>query len=301
MIFVRNTLGGIIISNKGEHMKKGLVLEGGAMRGLYTSGILDVFMENNIPFDGIAGVSAGAAFGCNYKSNQPGRVIRYNLKYIGDPRYFSLRSLIKTGDYFGADFCFHEIPEKLDRFDSEAFENSPVEFFVVCTDVVSGKAIYKRIQKVGYEELEWIRASASMPLAAKVVNIRNLKLMDGGLSDSIPLKFFQKMGYEKNVVILTRPEDYVKGPSRTLPVIKRTMKKYPEFIRTVENRPEMYKKQLEYVKEQEEKGNCYVIRPEKALPIGYIDKDPSLVKETYDLGRLAGIKHLEGVKKYLEL
>ncbi len=282
-------------------MKKGLVLEGGAMRGLFTAGILDVFMENDIPFDGIVGVSAGAAFGCNYKSDQPGRVIRYNLKYIGDPRYFSLRSLLKTGDYFGADFCFHEIPEKLDIFDKEAFESSPMEFFVVCTDINTGKAIYKRINKVGYEELEWIRASASMPLAARVVNIRSLKLMDGGLADSIPLKFFRKMGYEKNVVILTRPEGYVKTASRTLPVIRRTMKKYPSFIRTVEKRPEMYRRQLEYVKEQEESGNCYVIRPPEALPIGYIDKNPDLVKQTYEIGRIVGLNHLDNVKKYLEI
>ncbi len=282
-------------------MKKGLVLEGGAMRGLFTAGILDVFMENDIPFDGMIGVSAGAAFGCNYKSNQPGRVIRYNLKYIGDPRYFSLRSLIRTGDYFGADFCFHEIPEKLDRFDNEAFEASPMDFFVVCTDIKTGKAVYKRIQKVGYNELEWIRASSSMPVAARVVNIDGFSLMDGGLADSIPLKFFQHMGYEKNVVILTRPDDYVKRPSKTLPVIKRTMRKYPKFIKTVENRPEMYQKQLEYVKEQEKNGSTFVIKPPKALPIGYIDKDPKLIKETYDIGRKVGKENLEGLKKFLEL
>ncbi|MBR6801308.1 MAG: patatin family protein [Eubacteriaceae bacterium] len=282
-------------------MKKGLVLEGGAMRGLFTSGILDVFMENDIPFDGIVGVSAGAAFGCNYKSNQPGRVIRYNLKYINDPRYFSLRSLIKTGDYFGAEFCFHEIPEKLDVFDAATFESSDMEFFVVCTDVETGKAIYKRIQKVGHEELEWIRASSSMPLAAKIVRIGEHKLMDGGLADSIPLRFFQHMGYDKNVVILTRPEDYVKAPSKTLPIIKKTMKMYPEFIKTVERRPEMYHKQLEYVKMQEQIGSAYVIKPPKALPIGYIDKNPDLIKETYEIGRIVGRKHLENVKEFLEL
>ena len=281
-------------------MKKGLVLEGGAMRGLFTSGVLDVFKENNIPFDGIVGVSAGAAFGCNYKSDQPGRVIRYNLKYISDPRYFSLRSLLRTGDYFGADFCFHEIPEKLDIFDVETFENSPVEFFVVCTDIETGKAIYKRISKVTYEELEWIRASSSMPLAAKIVRIGEYKLMDGGLADSIPLKFFQHMGYEKNVVILTRPEDYVKAPSRSLPIIRRTMKKYPELIRTVENRPKMYHNQLRYVRMQEELGNAYVIKPPKALPIGYIDKNPELIKETYEIGRNMGNRHLERVKEFLE-
>lgn len=282
-------------------MKTGLVLEGGAMRGLFTAGIMDVFMENNIPFDGIVGVSAGAAFGCNYKSNQIGRVIRYNLRYAGDPRFFGLRSLITTGDYFGSEFCYHEIPEKLDIFDNETFENSETEFFVVCTDVVTGKAVYKRCVKVGDEELEWIRASASMPLASKIVQIGDYKLLDGGLADSIPLKFFQHMGYDKNVVILTRPEGYVKSPSKTLPVIKSTMKKYPNFIRTVENRPKMYAKQLEYVSQEEKKGTAFVLRPPKALPIDYVDKDKLLIKETYNIGRDVGKENLEKVKEFLEI
>lgn len=148
-------------------MKCGLVLEGGAMRGLFTAGVTDVFMENGIAFDGAVGVSAGAAFGCNYKSYQPGRAIRYNTRFCRDKRYCSIRSLITTGDMFGADFCYHEIPEKLDVFDFDTYENSAMEFYVVCTDVETGKPVYHRCDTMNSRELEWLRASASMPMAAE--------------------------------------------------------------------------------------------------------------------------------------
>ena len=125
-------------------MKTGLVLEGGAMRGLFSAGVMDVLMEHQITFDGAIGVSAGAAFGCNYKSRQPGRVIRYNTMYAKDPRYCSLRSFLRTGDLFRADFCYHELPKKLDVFDAEAFQQNPMEFYVVCTDIQTGKAVYRK-------------------------------------------------------------------------------------------------------------------------------------------------------------
>ena len=149
-------------------MKRGLVLEGGAMRGLFTAGILDTMMENNIEFDGIIGVSAGAAFGCNYKSKQIGRTLRYNVKYCNDPRYCSFRSLLKTGDIYGAKFCYHDLPEKLDIFDFRAFECNKTEFYLVCTDIETGKPVYHKMEKCDYDELEWMRASASMPLVSRV-------------------------------------------------------------------------------------------------------------------------------------
>ena len=158
-------------------MKKGLVLEGGAMRGMFSAGVIDVLMENNIEFDAVVGVSAGAAFGCNYKSKQIGRTIRYNMKYIKDPRYCSFRSLIKTGDMFGKDFCYNEIPNKLDPFDNDTFKKNPVEFYVVATDINNGKAVYKKLDSADGYGLSYMRASASLPLVAKPVKIDGKELL----------------------------------------------------------------------------------------------------------------------------
>lgn len=184
-------------------MKKGLVLEGGAMRGLFTAGILDVLMEHDIWPDGVIGVSAGAAFGCNMKSKQPGRALRYNKNLVNDWRYSSLRSLLTTGDYFGGDYAYHYVPRHIDYFDVDTFSKNPMEFWVVCTNVDTGKAEYKRLTEVDYDSLEYIRASASMPIAARIVTVDGKKMLDGGIADSIPLRFFQQQGYEKNLVILT--------------------------------------------------------------------------------------------------
>lgn len=186
-------------------MKRGLVLEGGAMRGLWTAGVTDVMMEHDIWPDGLIGVSAGAAFGCNYKSRQPGRAIRYNTRFAKDSRYSGLRSLLRSGDYFNAEFGYHIVPYEYDIFDTQTFEQSPMQFTVVCTDVLTGRAVYHDIDHVDYDELEWLRASASMPLASKIVNVQGHQLLDGGVSDSIPLAYFESQGYNRNVVIPTQP------------------------------------------------------------------------------------------------
>lgn len=167
-------------------MKHGLVMEGGAMRGLFTAGVIDVMMEEGIGFDGAIGVSAGAVFGSNYKSNQPGRVIRYNLRFCQDPRYSSFRSLAKTGDLFGADFCYREIPDHLDPFDREAYESSPMDFYVVATDVHTGKPVYHNCRKGDREDLDWFRASASMPLAARIVEVGDTSCWMEGFPTPFP-------------------------------------------------------------------------------------------------------------------
>ena len=221
-------------------MKTGLVLEGGAQRGMFTAGALDVMMERGVNFDGLIGVSAGACFGCNFKSHQPERAMRYNLKYIRDPRYCSLQSLIKTGDLYGADFCYREIPLHLDPFDSETFRKSPVEFYVVCTDVHSGEAVYQKLTKGDEEDMDWIRASASMPMVSRVVHVGGRDLLDGGAADSIPLRWFQSIGYEKNVVILTQPRDFVKQKNSMLPLMRIALRKYPKLVDTMAHRHEVY-------------------------------------------------------------
>lgn len=282
------------------NMKTGLVLEGGAMRGMFTAGVTDVMMENVIEFDGAIGVSAGAAFGCNYKSRQPGRVIRYNTQFCNDPRFCSVRSLIKTGDMFGADFCYHELPEKHDVFDNEAFNSNPMEFHVVCTDVLTGKAVYQRLDKISYDALEWMRASASMPLASRVVEVGGYKLLDGGISDSIPLEYFQSIGYDKNVVILTQPDGYVKKPSRAMAAMKLMLRKYPELIKALEKRPEVYNKQVAYVRNEEKNGSTFVIAPDEKLPIGHIEHNADNLRKVYNLGREVAEKRLSELKAFME-
>lgn len=281
-------------------MKNGLVLEGGAMRGLFTAGIIDVFMENDIVFDGAVGVSAGAAFGCNYKSDQPRRVIRYNTRFCRDKRFCSVRSLIKTGDMFGAEFCYHEIPEKLDLFDFETYRNSPMEFYAVCTDVNTGKPIYHRCDTMSDTELEWIRASASMPIAARIVSVDGYSMLDGGISDSIPLKFMEKSGYERNVVILTQPRDYTKSKNSLLPLMKMVYRKYPGLLKTIENRHIMYNNQLKYVRKAEKEGRAYVIAPEEKLPVKRVEHDPEVLREVYRIGRMAGMKHLAAIREFMK-
>lgn len=281
-------------------MKKGLVLEGGAMRGLFTAGIIDVLMEEGIEFDGAIGVSAGACFGCNYKSGQIGRTLRYNLKYCKDPRMAGFRSLLLTGDIYGAEFCYRDIPKKLDIFDNEAFINSPMEFHVVATDIVTGKPVYHKCVD-GYDnDLDWIRASASMPLVSRIVESDDMKLLDGGISDSIPLKYYQSIGYNKNLVILTRPEGYIKGPNKLMPLMKLRLRKYPNFIKTMANRHNDYNEAIRYIREEEQKGTTFVLCPDEELPISRVEHNPERIQNVYNIGREAAIRNLEGIKKFLE-
>jgi len=282
-------------------MKYGLVLEGGALRGLFSAGVIDVLMENGIDFDGAVGVSAGACFGCNYKSRQPGRAIRYNTRFCRDKRYCSVKSLIITGDMFGADFCYHRIPEELDVFDFRTFKNNPMEFFAVCTDIETGKAVYHRCHDAGYSDLEWIRASASMPLAARIVEHEGRKLLDGGISDSIPLRFMEVEGYEKNLVILTRPRSYTKSHSKTEQLIALRYKKYPALVKACRVRPEVYNRQLRYVSDAEADGRAFVIAPEESLPISHIEHDQDVLLEVYRTGRMAAKKKLDELKVFLGL
>ena len=279
-------------------MKKGLVLEGGAMRGLFSAGVIDILMENNLLPDGVIGVSAGAAFGCNIKSKQPGRVIRYNKKLAHDWRYASFCSLLTTGDYFGGEYAYHYMPRHLDYFDVETFNNNPMEFWAVCTNVGTGKAVYKRLMEVDNNCLEYIRASASMPIAARIVTVEGKKLLDGGIADSIPLRFFQEQGYDRNLVVLTQPANYVKEPNKLMPLMRLWLRRHPRIIRALEQRHIMYNNQLEYVRQEEKKSNTLVLRPETALTIGHLSHNPDDMQATYEHGRKVATKHLEEIKAF---
>ena len=286
---------------EGSKMKKGLVLEGGGIRGIFSAGVMDVLMEEGIEFDGAIGVSAGAAFGCNYKSRQPRRAIRYNLKYAKDPRYSSVRSLLKTGDLFNAQFCYHDIPEKLYPFDWKAFRENPMQFFLVCTDVETGKPVYHLCDNDSdWQMLEWFRASGSMPLVSRVVEIGSQKLLDGGISDSIPLRFMENKGYDRNVVILTRPAGYVKERAPMMRVISRVLQQYPEAVKAMENRHNVYNETLAYIRQREAGKFAFVIRPEEDLDVGRIEHDRFKIREAYKAGRRAARKRLNALRRFLD-
>ena len=281
-------------------MKIGLVMEGGAMRGLFTAGVIDVLMENQITFDGAIGVSAGAAFGCNFKSRQIGRVIRYNTKYCRDPRYGSFRSLLKTGDIYSKEFAYGELPNVLDPFDTKAFSENPMEFYVVATNIETGLPVYHKCETGTGEDMDWIQASASMPLVSHPVEIGGKLLLDGGMSDSVPLAYFQSIGYQKNVVILTRPEDYRKKKNKLMPVIRVRMHQYPNMIETLAYRHIMYNDEIAYIRKQKELGNTFIIEPREALHIGPVEHNPKELLRVYETGRKTAMEQLPALQAFLQ-
>ena len=280
-------------------MKTGLIMEGGGMRGMFTAGVTDVLMEAGIEFDGAIGVSAGAAFGCNYKSRQTGRAFRYNAKYCADKRYSGIGVLLREGNLFSKSFCYEELPVKLDPFDFKTYMNNPMEFYLVCTDVETGEAIYHRYE--GWEDhgFEWFRATTSMPLVSQIVEIDGRKLLDGGVADSVPVQFFEGIGYDRNVVILTQPRGYIKKKNRLLPLMKLKDRKYPKLVATVANRHNEYNQTLAYIEEQERLGKLLVICPEEDLNISRAAKDANELKRVYEIGREIATQRLDEIQAYL--
>lgn len=274
-------------------------MEGGAMRGMFTAGVTDVLMENGIRFDGAIGVSAGAVFGCNFKSEQIGRVIRYNLRFCKEPKFCSLRSLVRTGDLYGAEFCYRTLPHELDRFDVEAYRSNPMDFYVVCTDADTGEAVYHNCLDGDDEDIDWMRASASMPLAARPVLLDGRRLLDGGVADSIPIRYFESIGYDKNVLILTQPKGYRKKPQSKMKMIRLLLRKYPNLVEKIENRYRIYNETLDYILEKEKAGEILVIRPSAKLKVGSIEHDPDKLQSVYVSGRIAMKRQLKELKHFL--
>ncbi len=283
-----------------SNIKTGLVMEGGAMRGMFTAGVIDVFMENNITFDGAIGVSAGVIFGCNIKSHQIGRVIRYNKKYCRDPRFRSTLSLLFTGSLYNVKFGYETIPNKLDPFDVETYRTNPMKFYMVATDCRKGDPVYKELANGDSEDLKWMRASASMPLVSTVVKIDGEHYLDGALTDSIPLEHFESMGYNRNIVILTRPAGYVKKPESMQGLINFTLRKYPKLVEKMNIRHEMYNRQTSYVFDKAKNGEAIVICPPSELPVSRSDNNPEHLQECYDLGRKVAEEKLDAVKTFLQ-
>ena len=263
-------------------MKVGLVLEGGAMCGMYTAGVLDIFLDNNIKIDGIIGVSAGVLFGVNYLSKQRGRAIRYNKKFANDKRYMGIRSLIKTGNIINRDFAYYEVPFKLDVFDEETYEKSNTDFYATLTNVDTGKPEYIKITNV-FNQMEILRATSAMPFVSNIVELENGRYLDGGISDSIPIEKCIELGYDKVIVILTRPIDYRKKKTNTI-ITKLIYRKYPNLINSINTRFQNYNNSVEKIIEMENRKEIFVIRPSKTVHIKRIERDSNKLQEMYDLG-----------------
>ncbi|MFS6153110.1 patatin family protein [Streptococcus agalactiae] len=275
----------------------GLVLEGGGMRGLYTAGVLDAFLDAGIKVDGIISVSAGALFGVNFVSRQRERALRYNKKYLSHPKYMSLRSWLRTGNFVNKDFTYYEVPMKLDVFDDEAFKKSSIDFYAVATEMTSGKPEYFKIDSV-FEQMEILRASSALPVVSKMVVWQGKKYLDGGLSDSIPVDFARGLGFDKLIVVMTRPLNYQKKPSSGR-LYKTLYRKYPNFVKTVSNRYQQYNNSLEKVMSLEKTGDLFAIRPSKSLVIGRLEKNPDKLDSIYQLGMKDAKSGMPELNSYL--
>ena len=279
-------------------MKVGLVLEGGGMRALFTAGVLDALLDvKELNIDGIVGVSAGALFGANYVSGQKERAIRYNKKYARDKRYMGLYSWITTGNAVNKEFAFYEIPFKLDVFDQEKFKESKIDFHVVMTNIENGQAEYILIEDV-FEQMEYLRATSALPFASKIIEINGKKYLDGGISDSIPIDYCESLGYDKIILILTRPEDAHKNDKLSF-LYKLVYRKYPNLVERLINMGKDYEVVLKKIEDLENKKKIFVIRPPKVLKIGRLEKNEDKIQNVYDIGLNTGKKEIDNLLKYL--
>lgn len=274
-----------------------LVLEGGAMRGMYTAGVLDCFMDHDISFDAVIGVSAGALFGVNLLSKQRGRVIRYNKRFNSDKNYMGIRPLLREKNIVSTKYAYDTVPRELDPFDDEKYKKSDIPFYAVVTNIRTGKPEYVQIKSV-FDQMDVLRASGSMPVVSKPVKLGNEWYLDGAVTDSIPYEHMLDMGYDRVVVVLTKPADYIKKPMPRLftSVYK---KRFPRFYEAFSNRHIMYNYQLEHLRELEKQGIAEVLRPSEHIKISKVEKDPNKLESLYQLG-LRDAKRLLADKQGME-
>ena len=279
-------------------IKSGLVVEGGGMRGVYSSGVLDFFIEKDLFFENNYGVSAGACHLCSYLAKQYKRAFRVNVDYLNDKRYCSVHSLLKTGNLFGAEMLYDIIPNELDLFDYDTYNKNESNFYVVITDINTGKPEYVKIGDLK-KDIIYVRASSSLPLLAQNVKINDKEYLDGGISDSIPIKKSIADGNKKNVVILTRDSTYRKGKNSLMPIIKLKYKKYPNFVKSMADRYIVYNEILDFIKELEDNGDVFVIRPKKPVNIGRTEKNREKLEALYNDGYNDAKDCYEELLKYL--
>ena len=279
-------------------MKIGLVLEGGGMRGLFSAGVLDALLDlKELSVNGIVGVSSGALFGVNYVSKQKERAVRYNKKYADDKRYMGLHSWITTGNAVNKDFAFYELPYKLDVFDNETFKKAETDFYVVMTNVESGKPEYVLIEDA-FAQMEYLRATSALPFASKIIEINGKKYLDGGISDSIPIDYCRNLGYDKIIVVLTRPENTHKEDKLNF-LYKLVYRKYPNLVERLINMGKDYEVVLKKIKDLENENKIFVIRPPEVLKIGRLEKNEDKIQNVYDIGLNTGIKEIDNLLNYL--
>lgn len=266
-----------------QKSKLGLVVEGGGVRAIYAAGVLDVLHDMCLPFSGVIGVSAGAIHGISFVSGQKGRSYRIYTRFCRDPRFFSFRIWLRTGNIVDNDFCYRQIPQELEPFDQKAFEASGMEFWTVSTNLETGKPEYIRMRDC-FAEIDALIASASLPYVSKPVHYRGKLLLDGGCSDRVPLRAFQSMGFDRNVVVLTHPEDH-RVKDRDAALVRLFYRKYPAFCRTFENSPQGYEKTQAYLKAEERKGTVFIIRPKAPIPVSRLSHAPQAIIRAYEMGR----------------
>ena len=283
-----------------SNFKTGLVMEGGGMRGMFTAGVIDVFMENEIVFEGAIGVSAGATFGCNYKSKQIGRAIRYNKRFSHHPKYGSFFNWIKSGNLYDPEFCYDILPHKLDVFDLETYRKNPMEFYVVASDCETGNPIYKKLETCDERELVWMRASASIPFVYKIVEVDGYKLLDGGMTDSIPLQYFESLGYNRNIVILTQTRSFEKKTTSMMGLIKQSLRKYPKVVESMKNRAQKYNSEKNYIFKKESLGELIVICPPEGFRMNRLEHNPRKLQLCYEIGRHSALEKINQIKEFLK-
>lgn len=278
----------------------GLILEGGGMRGTYTAGLLDFFLDKGMEFSHVYGVSAGACMMSSYLSKQRERGYRTYVDYLDSRHYCSIDSLLTSGDLFNAKMCYDLIPNYLNPFDYETFEKYEGKAYVVVTNIKTGRPEYIRV-KDGHKDMEAIRASSSLPLVSRNVKIGNNLYLDGGISDSIPLRKSILDGNRKNVVVMTKDVNFVRKPasSKMLALLKVRYFNYPKIYELMKARHLEYNATLDFIKRQEENGQAFVFRPESDCGVGRIEKDSKKLEALYQLGYQDGEKNYERLKAYL--
>lgn len=277
----------------------GLILEGGGMRGAFTAGVLDYWMSRGLWFQNVYGVSAGACQACSYLCRQPGRGLRVWVNYTDDPRFISLRSLITTGDMIGAELNYDLVPRKLDPLDNAAFLASGARFTAVLTDVETGKPAYIPIRDM-FEDIDAVRASASLPLVSRMVTYRGRRYLDGGVSDSIPIRRAIADGCDRNVLVLTQAPGYRKEPNKALPLMKLRYGKYPGLVEAVARRHIMYNDALDFIEQEEAAGRLFVLRPDAPLNIGRVEKDPEKLTRIHDMGFAVAERNHQALLEFVQ-
>ena len=278
----------------------GLVLEGGGMKGIYTAGVLDYFIEKGLLFSSVYGVSAGAIHMCSYLSGQFGRSKDASVDFLDSKRYCSLRSLLLTGDLFNVNMCYHTIPEYLYPFDHETYHQYRGKAYSVVTNIVTGRPEYLQIRDIR-KDMDKVRASASLPLVSRNVRIGKKLYLDGGMSDSIPIQKSILDGNRKNVVVMTKEEGYVRKPvgKGQLALIKARYLKYPKIYELMRQRHIAYNETLDYLYRQKENGQAYIIRPKYASKVGRIEKDREIMLQLYQQGYDEAAEHYDALMAYL--